>query len=162
MAFLGQNFTTDELPQGTGYDPLPEGWYTATITKADLNDTKSGTGQKIDVRYDITGPSHQGRVTFGSFNIFNQSAKAEEIGRQQFGDLLRAIGLPQCNDTDLLIGHSVQIKVAIKPAENGYEARNEVKGWKSVAGGAAPAVSAHTAAPAVTSAPSGGKPPWAK
>ena len=77
MAFLGQTFNADELPQGNGnYDPLPPGWYTATITAAELKPTKDGSGQYIKVRYDITGPTHQGRVVFGNLNIKNASAKA--------------------------------------------------------------------------------------
>jgi hypothetical protein len=71
MASLGQTFDVNELPQGNGgnYDPLPAGWYSATIAGAELKPTKDGSGQYIKVRYDITGPSHQGRVVFGNVNI---------------------------------------------------------------------------------------------
>lgn len=159
MAFLGETFAADALPQSDrNYELLPDGWYTATITKADLNSTKAGTGQKIDVRYDITGPTHQGRVVFGALNIRNPSQKAEEIGRQQLGEIMRAVGLPKVQDTDELIGKSLSIKIKTKPAENGYEARNEVAGFKAIAGGMAPAPAA-ASAPAATSAAA---PPWAK
>ena len=158
MAFLGETYTTDSLPEGRSYDLLPDGWYTATITKADLNLTKAGNGQKIDVRYDITGPTHQGRVVFGALNIRNPSQKAEEIGRQQLGEIMRAVGLAKVEDTDELIGKTLQIKIKTKPAENGYEARNEVSGFKAVTGGMAPAPQAQQA-PAATS---GAAPPWAK
>ncbi len=157
MAFLGETFSTDELPQGQGYDLLPDGWYSVTIVKAELGNTKSGTGQKIDVRYDITGPSHQGRVLFGSLNIRNQSQKAEEIGRQQLGEIMRAIGLAKVEDTDQLIGGQLQVKVKTKPADGQYEARNEVAGFKALSG-AAPMASTTTAKPAETKA----APPWAK
>ena len=115
MAFLGETFSTDDLPvSDRSYDLIPEGWYTATITKADLGQTKSGTGTKIDLRYDITGSSQQGRVIFGSVNIRNQSQKAEEIGRQQLGEIMRAIGLAKVEDTDQLIGGQLQIKIKIR------------------------------------------------
>ena len=114
MAFLGETFSTDELPvSDRSYDLIPEGWYNVSITKADLSQTKSGTGTKIDMRYDITGPSHEGRVVFGSINIRNQSQKAEEIGRQQLGEIMRAIGLAKVEDTDQLIGGQIQIKIKI-------------------------------------------------
>lgn len=169
MAFLGETFSTDDLPvSDRSYDLIPEGWYTATITKADLGQTKSGTGTKIDLRYDITGPSQQGRVIFGSVNIRNQSQKAEEIGRQQLGEIMRAIGLAKVEDTDQLIGGQLQIKIKIrKPSENDKancynDDRNEVGGWKSVNGSAPIPASTSTAAPAASSAPGGSKPPWAK
>lgn len=165
MAFLGEAFTTDDLPEGRSYDLIPEGWYTVTITKADLNATKAGNGTKIDMRYDIMGPSQQGRVMFDTINIRNPNAKAEEIGRQQLGEIMRAIGLARVEDTDQLIGASLQIKIKIRqPSEkdkaNGYtEDRNAVGGYKAVDGAAAPAPKA---APAASSAPAGNKPPWAK
>lgn len=170
MAFLGETFSVDSLPvSDRNYDLIPEGWYTATITKADINATKSGTGQKIDMRYDITGPTHEGRVVFGTINIRNQSAKAEEIGRQQLGEILRAIGLGTIQDSDQMIGGVLGIRVKIKhPSEqdkaNGYsDSRNEIGGFKSVA--AAPMAAApFSPAPAAPAAPAvtGSTPPWAK
>lgn len=169
MAFLGESFGIDDLPQSDrNYELIPEGWYNATITKADLGNTKSGTGQKIDVRYDITGPTQQGRVIFASVNIRNQSQKAEEIGRQQLGEIMRAIGLARVEDTDQLIGATLQIKIKIKePTDKdkaaGYsDKKNEVAGWKSVSGGATPMPSAGSSAPPASSAPGGSKPPWAR
>jgi hypothetical protein len=161
MAFLGETFDVNELPQSTGgaYDPLPSGWYFATINKAELTATKDGAGQYIKVRYDITGPSHQGRVVFGNLNIKNASARAEEIGRQQLGEIMRAIGLAKVTDTDQLIGGSLQIKLEVRAATEQYAAQNEVKGFKSITG-SAPAFSAPAstnAAPASTKS----APPWA-
>ena len=160
MAFLTESFDINELPVGnTGsYEPLPAGWYTATINQAELKDTKAGNGQYIKLRYDITGPSHQGRVVFGNLNIKNANPKAEEIGRQQLGDIMRAIGLAKVTDTDQLIGGQIGIKLEVKQDAQ-YGASNEVKGFKSLSGSAAPAA----AMPSV-SAPAAGKaaPPWAK
>ena len=165
MAFLGETFSTDSLPvSDRSYDLIPEGWYNATITKAELNNTKAGTGQKIDMRYDIVGPTHQGRVVFGTVNVRNQSQKAEEIGRQQLGEIMRAVGLAKINDSDELIGGSICIRVKIRqPTQqdiaNGYgDASNEVGGFKS-ASGVMPQV---TSSPEPTAQPGGAKPPWAK
>lgn len=157
MAFLGETYETENLPEGRSYDLLPDGWYNVTISQATLADTKSGTGKKIDIRYDITGPTHQGRVIFGSVNIRNQSQKAEEIGRQQLGEIMRAIGLSKVQDSDELIGGHLAVKVKTKPAENGYEARNEVSGFKAIDGSAPPKPASTTTAPAT-----GAAPPWAK
>ena len=166
MAFLGQTFDVNTLPEGNGgtYDPLPPGWYTATITAAELKPTKDGSGQYIKIRYDITGPTHQGRVVFGNLNIKNASAKAEEIGRQQLGELMRAIGLARVQDTDQLIGGSLSIKLDVRPATDQYPAQNEVRGFKAITGSApsfaAPAASPAASAPAAASGKAA--PPWAK
>ena len=67
MAFLDEEFSVDTLPKGTSnFEPLPEGWYNATITGAEVKDTKAGDGKYIACKYTVTGPSHQGRVVLGN------------------------------------------------------------------------------------------------
>lgn len=156
MANLGQSFNAQDLPQSEqNYDPIPAGWYDVTINSAELRNTKAGNGQFIAVRYDVVGPSHQGRVVWGNINIRNPNPKAEEIGHQQLGELMRAIGLTRVEDTDQLVGGACQIKVSVSQSEQ-YGASNEVKGFKAN-GSAAPAAPANKAA-----APAAGTPPWKK
>jgi len=154
MAQLNETFSVDALPvSDRNFEPLPAGWYTAVVNGAEIKNTKAGTGQYIAVRYDITGPTHQGRVVFGNLNIKNPNPKAEEIGRQQLGELMRAIGLTTVQDTDQLIGGQLSIKLDVRESEQ-YGASNDVKGYKS--NGAAPPVAAK--APAAAKA----APPWVK
>lgn len=162
MAMLDDVYNADEMPQGnTGeFEPLPAGWYSAQINSADLRTTKSGTGKYIAIRYDITGPTHQGRVVFGNINIKNDNSKAEEIGRQQLGDIMRAIGLDSVCDTDQLLGGALQIKLAIKNDDQ-YGAKNEVKGFKALAGSSQPRPMTGTSETKPTPT-AGSKPPWAK
>lgn len=165
MAFLNETFNAADLPQSDrNYDALPPGWYTATIAAAELTPTKAGNGAYIKVRYDITGPTHQGRVVFANLNIRNANPEAERIGRQQLGELMRAIGLATVQDTDQLVGAPVQIKLKVREARDGYEASNDVAGFKAV--GNAPSIpSAPAAKPAAAPAPAastGARPPWAK
>jgi hypothetical protein len=156
MAFLDQTFSDENMPvSDKSYEPLPAGWYTASITGAELKNTKAGTGQYISVRYDITGPTHMGRVVFANLNIRNPNPVAEEIGRQQLGEVMRAIGLAKVADTDELIGGQLSIKIAIKTSEQ-YGDQNEVKGFKAIAGSTPPAPKA----PAVANGKAA--PPWQK
>ena len=161
MAFLNETFSIDTLPQSENkFSPLPPGWYHANITGAELKSTKAGNGQYIAVRYDITGPTHQGRVVFGNLNIKNPNPKAEEIGRQQLGEIMRAIGLAKVTDTDQLIGGSLQIKLDISQQE-GYDPRNEVRAFKALEGANMP-MTQMPAVPQVTQASASAAPPWAR
>ena len=164
MAFLDEEFSVDSLPVSTSnFEPLPAGWYTATITGAEIKATKAGDGKYIAAKYTITGPTHQGRVVFGNLNIKNASTKAEEIGRQQLGEIMRAIGLVKVSDTDQLIGGNLQIKLEVK---TGDYAGNEIKGYKAI--GSAPAAVAPfkpigpSAAAAQVANAAKAAPPWAK
>ena len=160
MAFLGDTFNAADMPESQTYEPIPAGWYSSSITEVDLKDTKAGTGQYLRVRYDVTGPSHEGRAVFANLNIRNPNPKAEEIGRQQLGQLMRAIGVASLTDTDQLIGGNCQIKVAIRPADGQYDASNEVKGWKALSGSPAPAATPAPAQAAPAPAASGSTAPW--
>jgi hypothetical protein len=153
---LDQPINVNSLPESDrSYDPVPPGWYSARVHSAEVKDTKAGNGQYIKIRYDIIGPAHQGRVIFGNLNIRNPNSKAEQIGRQQLGELMRAIGLAEIQDTDQLIGGTCEIKLDIQAADGDYAARNEVRGWKH--GGAAAPAPAKPAAAAATKSP-----PWRK
>lgn len=161
MAFLGTTIRADELPESTGGDfaPIPAGEYTVSIAAADLTPTKDGTGQYIKLKLNVIAPTHQGRVLFSNLNIRNQSAKAEEIGRQQLGSILRAINLAAIEDTDQLIGGVMDVKVTIKAATDQYPAGNEVKAYKPLSG-AAPAAKPQQAAAQPQQAAAPAKRPW--
>lgn len=160
MAFLDEEFSVDTLPVGNNnFEPLPEGWYNATITGAEIKATKAGDGKFIAVKYTITGPSHQGRVVFGNLNIKNASTKAEEIGRSQLGDIMRAIGLAKVTDTDQLIGGNLGIKLSLKTGEY---AGNEVKAFRALNGSAPAPVAPFKPLGPSAAAPAKAAPPWAK
>jgi hypothetical protein len=137
MAFLNQSYDVADLPkaQQTSFDVLPDGWYSATITGAEIKETKAGTGEYVAIKYSITGPTHQGRVVFGNLNLKNPNQKAEEIAREQLGQILMSIGVPKITDTDQLIGGNLSIKLSTRKSEQ-YGDSNDIKGFKAVAGSA--------------------------
>ena len=161
MAFLDQSFSLDELPQSTSnsFEPLPIGAYTATITKAEVKITKLGDGEYISLRFDITGPTHQGRVVFHNLNIKNKNPKSEAMALADLGKIMRATGLSRVTDTDQLIGGNMTIKLTIKQDEK-YGAGNNVVDILS--SGSSPAPMPSTSAPAPAGAASKASPPWGK
>jgi len=160
MAKLHMNFNVNELPVSEqNFEALPAGWYTASISQADVDQTKSG-GQMIKLRWDILGPTHQGRVVFGNINIQNANPEAQRIGLEQLNQLLTAAGIIDLDDTDQLISVTVLIKLSVKESEYQGEKqiRNEVKGYKALESGGAPM----PAAKAPSAASAGSTPPWMK
>jgi hypothetical protein len=154
---LDETFDVAALPvSDRNFEPLPAGWYDATISNAEIMATKISTGKYIKVRYDINGPTHQGRVVFGNLNVRNPNPKAEEIGRQQLGEIMRAIGLTSLKDTDQMIGGNLSIKLDIRISEQ-YGNSNEVKGFRALPGASAPAPK-----PAAATTNVKASPPWIK
>lgn len=157
MANLGQSFDVNDIPESNNsYEPLPEGWYPVVIQTAELKPTKDGTGQYISIKYGLTNSA---RTVYGNINIRNQSQKAEEIGRQNLGDIMRSIGLSRVTDSDELIGGHLMIKLIIKEDEK-YGRKNEIKGYKAIEETAAP--KPMIAKPSAPAAAGKAAPPWAK
>jgi hypothetical protein len=155
---LDEQFDLESLPvSAPSFEPLPAGWYTASISGAEVKNTKSG-GKMISLKYEIIGPTHSGRFVFGNLNIRNSNQKAEEIGRQQLGDIMRAIGLTHLSDTDDLIGGKLSLKLKVTQSDQ-YGPSNDIQGFKALEGGAIPRPAIPSSAPSTSAA---GTPPWAK
>lgn len=160
MAYLGKTYRRQELPDEQQFDPIPPGWYSASITSADVKDSSTG-GRYLNIRFDITGPEFAGRVVFGMINIVNKSPKAEEIAHAQLGSLMKAVGIEHMEDSDELVGRTCRVKVAIDHSP-GFDPKNVVKSYKADGTPAA----AHKTPASVTVPVSGEKtksaPPWVK
>jgi hypothetical protein len=154
------DFNPSDVPATEkSFEVLPPGWYTASVTGAEVKQTKSGTGQYLRVEYTISGPSAAGRKVWSNYNVRNENSRAESIGREQLAELCRCVGLARVNDTDQLLGCNVSVKLKVREASNGYDAQNEVQAHKALEGSAPPAPAA---AKAAAPAKAGPKPPWAK
>jgi|TARA_R110000787_G_scaffold161705_1_gene275092 hypothetical protein len=157
MAFLDTPIHMSDIPkdESTGsFEPIPSGTYDAIVQGIDLRKTKAGTGQYLACRLDVTGPTQQGRVLWANLNISNPNPKAEEIGRRQLGELMKAAGVSTVEDTDQLLGGRLSLGVQVKEDEK-YGKRNEVKKMTAKPGGAS-AAPMPSASGAKSSAP-----PWA-
>jgi len=156
MAKFDEVFDAGTLPEKTSTEPLPAGQYQCEIKGADVKDTKAGTGKYISLDLCVNDGQFANRRIFGNINVRNPNPVAEEIGRAQLGELMRAVGLAKLSDSDQLIGCVLQVKVNVKKDDQ-YGDRNEIKSFKS-AGSKPPKQQASEAKP--KSDP--GKPPWAK
>ena len=161
---LGKTFNRNEMAEpDNNFDPIPAGWYQAEIEKAEVKQTKAGTGSYLNVQYRITGEQYHNRVVFGMITISNPNQIAEQIGEKDLGSLMDSCGLVSVSDTDQFIGKTVIIEVKVKAATDQYEASNTVSGWKP-AGKAPSAPRPAFSAPQAPAAPEEhvpGAPAWA-
>lgn len=162
MAFFDEEFKIDDLPDDNmgSFEPLPAGWYTASISEAEGKNTKAGTGKYLKIRFDIIGPTHQGRAVFTNINTRNPNPDAQRIGLSQLKSLMASIGIGSLKQEEQLIGATCEIKLAVKNDPT-YGPGNEVKGYKAINGSRPPAP-APTQPASAPPAPSGtAAPPWA-
>jgi len=159
MASLGKVFEKDVE---SSFALIADGWYTGNISKAEIKQTKDGTGSYLNLAYIIDGPTMAGRIVFGMVTITNQKPEAESAGEAQLTKIRAALGIKKLTDTDQLIGKRMAFKVSTKEAKGEYDASNTVKDWKAVEGSQVPSsFSTLSKAPVMTPTSKPSAAPWA-
>lgn len=172
---------------GSGGGVLPTGYYEGVIVRAELRDNKptakDPNGKYVEVEFDIQSPQDfSNRKMWDKFNLINQSETAVRIAKEQFEDLLLALGVKSIGTPEDLLNKFVGFYLEIDPGKNGYSDSNKVAkylpsgsseadylAWIGAAKAAKkdnkgePKKSWGTAAPAAAKpAAAAGKPSWAK
>lgn len=149
MASLGGTFVPSDVPPDE-FTPLPAGEYLAQIISSDVKDTKTGTGQMLNLTWEVmTGPQ-EGRMIFDRINIRNQNEKAQAIGLRQLANICEALGVPHVDDSEELHHRPLKLVVVIEEDKNGqYGPQNRIKKYAPANGTApkAPPASQPKAAP---------------
>jgi hypothetical protein len=160
---LGGALNANEHDTTDNTQPVPPGDYPLIVEKAELRDTKAGTGKYVWIQTSITGDKFNGRKVFANFNILNPNSEAERIGRADLAKLALAVGLPTVQDTSELIDKCFIGRLKVKDNDN------EIAGFKSISGAAPsqPASQPRQSAPAQSAPPAAApaakkKMPWEK
>lgn len=150
-------FNPEEYEPGSNsFEPLPKGWYTAMITESENKETKSGDGTYLSITFEIEDERYKGRKVWANLNLDNPNPKAVAIAQRNLADICRATGVMAPKDSEDLHFKPLAIYLAVK--EYNGELKNEVKGFKAIAGAAsAPAPS--NKKPAASAEPAAKKPP---
>ncbi|WP_131669222.1 DUF669 domain-containing protein [Psychrobacter pygoscelis] len=137
MALLNMQFNQTEIAeaQKSDFDPIPAGTYVAEITRSEVKDNNSGSGNRLSLGLKILEGTHAGRLIFQDITLRNTNQVAEQIGRKQMAQLFHACGKLGVQDSSELHGIPMEIKVAIRIDKTGqYDPSNEVKKFAPVAG----------------------------
>ena len=130
-------FRSGEVEELSSFGALPDGKHRVKITAVDLRDTKKG-GKRLVVTMtalegDLTGIS----TSVGLNVICPGSPKAEAIARSHLKTLSEAVGRPDWDDANVLIGETCIANLKLKPETadeytgDKYPASNEIRRWHS-------------------------------
>lgn len=142
-------FNAHEVDPSVGFDAVPAGRYLAVITESEMKPTKAGTGQYLQLTFQIIDGEYKGRLLWARLNLDNPSAMAVKIARAELSAICRAVGVMAPKDSLELHGLPIQITVGCKKRNDTGEVTNEIRGYEKRAS-AAPSSSPAT----------GGSPPW--
>ncbi len=136
------------------HDPIPAGEYVAIITASEMKDTKAGTGQYLELTFQIAEGEHEGRFAWARLNLVNPSEKAVQIALADLAAICKAIGIMQPKESSELHDKPLIIRIAVKKDGDGNP-RSEIKGYKPAAAAQQKPVAQSAPAPSKPSVP-----PW--
>ena len=120
MSFLTEtNYNAADYAEEE-FSAIQPGKYMVAAVKIEEKETKNKNGMYIKAEFEL----ENGRKVWANFNVQNQSADAQRIGRRQFSNLCTSIGRPTPKDYDELIGVAVMAEIAIDKDDN---SRNVIK-----------------------------------
>jgi hypothetical protein len=149
------NFNAAAVEPQQAFEPIPADWYNVLIDESEIKPTNNQNGHYLEMRLNVIDGAYANRKLYGRFNIDNPNATAVEIAYAQLSAICRAVGVMQVDDTQLLHGKPFMVKVSVRPPRDGYEASNELKGFKACDGSAAGGQAGSS------TGGSGGAPAWA-
>lgn len=155
-------FNANEVDPAVSFDPVPAGKYLAIVTESEMKPTKAGTGQYLQLTFQIIEGEFKGRLAWARLNLDNPSAMAVKIARSELSSICRASGVMQPRDSVELHNLPLVICVGCKKRDDTGDITNEIKGYETkqhVAPGA-PVSAANPGAPATSAAVEGSTPPW--
>jgi len=162
----GQQFDANQVEPSASYEPMPAGFYPMMITDSEMKDSKSG-GQYLKLTVEVCDGAMKGRKVFTNLNLVNANQTAVDIARRDLSAICHAVNVLTPQDTQELHYKPFVGKVKVRPAQNGYEASNEMAGYEPAT--EANAAKCNQAAPqpaaATQSAPAqadASKPAWAQ
>jgi hypothetical protein len=121
------NFNLDDI-EDAGFDLLPDGDYPVVVVSAEAKPHKDGHGKRVNLKLQVTDGQYRGRVLFDGLSVVHRSEKAQQIALQKVKALLKSA---KATDTRLSTFPGLECLAAVKTSkQEGYEARNEVKGYK--------------------------------
>jgi hypothetical protein len=148
-----RGFDANQVEPTSDFEPIPAGKYAAVITESEFKETKSGTGQYLQLTFQVIDGPHANRFLWARLNLDNPNATAVAIAKAELSAICRAVGVMAPKDSMELHNLPLVIHVRCKRRDDTGEITNEIKGYSKKE--SAPV----TAAEAATSTNS---PPWSR
>jgi hypothetical protein len=122
----------------------------AVITDSEMKPTKAGTGQFLQLTFQILEGPHKGRIVWSRLNLDNPNATAVQIAQADLAAICRAVGVTQPKDSHDLHNLPLVINVRCKKRPDTGDISNEISGY----------LRKETPPPAASAPVAGSTPPW--
>lgn len=132
------NFNAHEVPPASPLEPIPAGRYLAIITESGQKATKNGTGEYLELVFQIIGsgpdvpPSEEynGRKLWARLNLYHSNPTTVKIAREELSAICHSTGVMTPGDSSELHNLPLVIKVALKKRADTGEFSNEIDAYE--------------------------------
>lgn len=125
-------FDSSTVAPSQAFEPIPNGWYKVQIVESEIVPTKAGTGTILKIQQKVLEGEYVNRIIFCNLNIKNPNPIAQQIAMENLSAICHAVNTINVQDTQELHGKPYEVKVTVRPAQNGYDASNESKGFRAL------------------------------
>ena len=145
-------FDATTVDPNVGFDPIPAGKYLAVITDSVMKATKAGTGEYLELTFEVIDGPYKGRKLWDRLTLNHPNELTVQIARGMLSSLCHAVGVMKPKDSLELHNLPLVLSVSMKNREDTGEPTNVIKGYAKRDTGAAPQ--------AAVAAANGNTPPW--
>lgn len=124
-----RGFDANDIEPTSDFEPIPAGKYVAVVTDTEMKPTRAGTGEYLQLTFQIVEGPHKNRLLWARLNLKNPNPTAVQIAKAELSALCRAIGVMAPNDSAELHNLPVIIHVRCKRRDDTGELTNEIKGF---------------------------------
>jgi hypothetical protein len=128
MATLS-GFDANQVEPSDEFEPLPAGKYPAVITDSEFKETKAGTGNYLQLAFEVIEGEHKGRLLWSRLNLDNPNDTAVKIAQQELSAICRAVGVLTPHDSSELHNIPLVIHVRCRKRPDTDEISNEIRGY---------------------------------
>ena len=122
-------FDANTVEPADELEPIPAGKYIAVITDSEMKPTKSGSGNYLQLTFQIVEGEYANRLLWVRLNLDNPNATAVDIARRELSSICRSVGVLVPTDSVDLHNLPCCIHVRVKRRNDTGELQNEIKGY---------------------------------
>ena len=124
-----RGFDAYEVEPAKKLDVITPGKYLAVITESEMKPNRTGTGEYLQLTFQIIEGPFRGRVLWTRLNLRHPNATAVQIARAQLSAICRAVGVLTPQDSAELHNLPLVIDVRCRKRPDTGQLVNEIKGY---------------------------------
>ena len=144
-------FDANSVEPSGDFEPIPAGKYVAAIVDSETKPTKAGTGNFLQLTFQVVEGEYANRLLWDRLNLSNPNATAVQIARGDLSAICRAVDVMAPRDSVDLHNLPLMIRVTCRKRDDNGEITNEIKGYSK---------REPTPVAANLDPPTGSSPPW--